>query len=100
MLLFLKDMNTIRLQLFIVLLFSILASSFFPEKPNMLWISNEANGPQMSCYGDTYATTLNIDQLAAREMFSTLRVLVRFQPPKTTPVAVKFTSPKRKRSAK
>ena len=39
-----------------------------PERPNMLWISSEDHGPQMTCYGDTYATTPNVDQLAARGM--------------------------------
>jgi uncharacterized sulfatase len=38
------------------------------ERPNILWISNEDHGPQMGCYGDTYATTPNVDQLAARGM--------------------------------
>ena len=38
------------------------------EKPHILWISSEDHGPQMGCYGDTYATTPNVDRLAARGM--------------------------------
>ena len=33
-------------------------------RPNILWISSEDNGPQLGCYGDTFATTPNIDRLA------------------------------------
>jgi uncharacterized sulfatase len=39
-----------------------------PARPNILWISSEDHGPHMGCYGDKYATTPNIDQLAARGM--------------------------------
>jgi uncharacterized sulfatase len=37
-------------------------------KPNVLWISSEDHGPHMGCYGDKYATTPNIDRLAAKGM--------------------------------
>lgn len=53
---------------FETLLFLVLATSVFAEKPNILWISAEDHGPQMGCYGDAYATTLNLDRLAARGM--------------------------------
>ncbi len=36
------------------------------ERPNILWISSEDHGPHMGCYGDRYATTPNVDRLAAR----------------------------------
>lgn len=36
------------------------------DLPNILWITSEDNGPQLGCYGDTYATTPHIDKLAAR----------------------------------
>src|SRR3954454_16266777 len=36
--------------------------------PNSLWISSEDHGPHMGCYGDTYATTPNVDKLAAKGM--------------------------------
>ena len=35
-------------------------------KPNILWITSEDNGPHLGSYGDTYATTQNLDALAAR----------------------------------
>jgi arylsulfatase A-like enzyme len=37
-------------------------------RPNILWISSEDNGPQLGCYGDTFATTPNIDRLANRSI--------------------------------
>lgn len=45
-----------------------LATSFAlaEERPNILWISSEDHGPHMGCYGDTFATTPNVDALAAR----------------------------------
>lgn len=35
------------------------------EKPNVLFIVSEDNGPELGCYGDPYARTPNLDQLAA-----------------------------------
>lgn len=35
-------------------------------RPNILWITAEDIGPHWGCYGDAYATTPNIDALAAR----------------------------------
>ncbi|HRX79964.1 MAG TPA: sulfatase, partial [Pirellulaceae bacterium] len=37
-------------------------------RPNVLWITSEDNGPHLGCYGDDYATTPNLDALAARGM--------------------------------
>ncbi len=42
-----------------------------PARPNILWITSEDNGPQLGCYGDKFANTPNIDQLAARGMMYT-----------------------------
>lgn len=36
------------------------------ERPNILWITCEDMGPHLGCYGDTYANTPNLDQLAAK----------------------------------
>src|SRR5947208_16027073 len=36
------------------------------EIPNILWITCEDIGPQLGCYGDTYAKTPVLDRLAAR----------------------------------
>lgn len=35
-------------------------------RPNILWITCEDIGPQLGCYGDSYATTPNLDKLAAK----------------------------------
>lgn len=35
-------------------------------RPNILWLTCEDMGPNLGCYGDTYATTPNLDRLAAR----------------------------------
>jgi len=37
-------------------------------RPNILWITSEDNGPHLGGYGDAYATTPNLDRLAARGM--------------------------------
>jgi arylsulfatase A-like enzyme len=38
------------------------------DKPNILWITSEDNGPHVGCYGDTFADTPNIDSIAAKGM--------------------------------
>jgi arylsulfatase A-like enzyme len=42
-----------------------------PARPNILWITSEDHGPQMGCYGDAFATTPNVDKLAAKGMIYT-----------------------------
>ncbi|MCO6458653.1 MAG: sulfatase-like hydrolase/transferase [Pirellulaceae bacterium] len=44
------------------------ASAEQPKRPNILWITSEDNGPHLGCYGDQYATTPQLDALAARGM--------------------------------
>jgi arylsulfatase A-like enzyme len=39
-----------------------------PGLPNILWLTSEDHGPHMGCYGDRYATTPHVDQLAAKGM--------------------------------
>ncbi|MBS0202743.1 MAG: sulfatase [Planctomycetes bacterium] len=36
------------------------------QRPNIVWIVSEDHGPHMGCYGDSFATTPNVDGLAAR----------------------------------
>jgi len=48
------------------LCFGLLASAYGADKPNILWITSEDNGPHLGCYGDDYATTPNLDGLAAK----------------------------------
>jgi arylsulfatase A-like enzyme len=38
------------------------------QRPNILWITSEDNGPHLGCYGDSYAQTPNLDRLAAKGM--------------------------------
>lgn len=40
-------------------------------RPHILWITSEDHGPQMGCYGDAFATTPQVDRLAARGMIYT-----------------------------
>jgi len=40
-------------------------------RPNILWLTSEDHGPHMGCYGDRYATTPNVDALAAKGMLYT-----------------------------
>ncbi|WP_321373296.1 sulfatase-like hydrolase/transferase [uncultured Draconibacterium sp.] len=35
------------------------------ELPNILWLTSEDNSPFLGCYGDAYATTPNLDNLAS-----------------------------------
>ena len=36
------------------------------DRPNILWITSEDNGPHLGCYGDEYSISPNLDALAAR----------------------------------
>jgi arylsulfatase A-like enzyme len=38
------------------------------DRPNILWVTSEDNGPHLGCYGDPYSVSPNIDRLAARGM--------------------------------
>lgn len=61
-----------RLRVGILQLALLCAVSYAPGqtgvRPNILWITSEDNGPHLGAYGDTYARTPNLDQLAARGM--------------------------------
>lgn len=52
------------LPLALVLAFSVVCQA--ADRPNVLWITSEDNGPHLGCYGDDYATTPNLDALAAK----------------------------------
>src|SRR5262245_43737114 len=45
---------------------SIVVKADGSDRPNILWITCEDIGPQLGCYGDTYAKTPNLDVLASR----------------------------------
>ncbi len=59
-------MKLISLLIPLASLITSLASAANAPRPNILWITSEDHGPHMGCYGDTYATTPNVDGLAAR----------------------------------
>ncbi|WP_395743084.1 sulfatase-like hydrolase/transferase [Prosthecobacter sp.] len=61
--------SSTRFAVLAVSLCSAQVSSFAAEqRPNILWLTSEDHGPHMGCYGDTYATTPNVDALAAKGM--------------------------------
>lgn len=39
-----------------------------PDRPNILWITCEDMSPHLGCFGDQYASTPNIDRLAAQSV--------------------------------
>ena len=55
----------------ITFLFTTLLCSQAADLPNILWVTSEDNGPHLGCYGDKYATTPNLDALAAKGMIYT-----------------------------
>jgi uncharacterized sulfatase len=68
----------VRFALFAVLALAVPVSALAAEqtekpkpRPNILWLTSEDHGPHMGCYGDTFATTPNIDALAAKGMIYT-----------------------------
>ena len=52
----------------LALLLSSIAAAQQPASPNILWITSEDNGLHLGAYGDKYAVTPNLDQLAGRGM--------------------------------
>jgi uncharacterized sulfatase len=48
--------------LFLALCPAVLAA----DRPNILWITSEDNGPHLGCYGDRYSTSPELDRLASR----------------------------------
>ena len=46
-------------------LFLLIGTNAKADRPNILWITAEDMSPTLGCYGDAFATTPNIDRLAA-----------------------------------
>jgi uncharacterized sulfatase len=59
-------MTPLRILFIVFLAFLAAPASAQTPRPNILWISSEDHGPHMGCYGDKYATTPNVDKLAAK----------------------------------
>jgi uncharacterized sulfatase len=64
-------MNRVLLLLAASLLLNGAADAAESPRPNILWLTSEDHGPHMGCYGDSYATTPNVDRLAARGLIYT-----------------------------
>lgn len=47
------------------ILFSGCNTGLNEELPNILWLTSEDNSPFLGCYGDTFATTPNLDKFAS-----------------------------------
>lgn len=64
--------STVRAGALLMLMLMLLLGGAVPvpaaERPNILWITSEDHGPHAGCYGDRYATTPNMDRLAAKGM--------------------------------
>ena len=64
----------LRWRVFLAILLAIVAtglttqSSIGADLPNIVWLTSEDNGPHLGCYGDTYATTPHLDELARHGM--------------------------------
>ena len=57
-----------RYTLSLILLIAFMVTGFEkkdPDLPNILWITSEDNSPLLGCYGDEFATTPHLDQLAS-----------------------------------
>ncbi len=50
----------------LLLLIGLCNATYADERPNILWLSSEDNGPHLGCYGDKYSTTPNLDALAKK----------------------------------
>jgi uncharacterized sulfatase len=63
-----KSPLSLPIVLVLVILAAELALGADDPRPNILWLTSEDHGPQMGCYGDKFATTPNVDALAAKGM--------------------------------
>ena len=61
-------MKLSRMLLSLVVVCAIVSALNAADKPNILWITSEDNGPHLGCYGDDYADTPNLDRLAAQSL--------------------------------
>jgi arylsulfatase A-like enzyme len=50
----------------VVLLQHLSTDLFADNRPNILWLTSEDNGPHLGCYGDQYAITPNLDRIASQ----------------------------------
>ncbi len=55
-------------RLVLALSFALAPNAVAADRPNVLWLTCEDMGPHLGCYGDTYATTPNLDRFAERSL--------------------------------
>src|SRR5689334_11309705 len=56
-----------------LILFALMAcAGFAADRPNIIWIVGEDMGPELGCYGDSYAPTPNLDRMAREGIRFTL----------------------------
>ena len=55
-----------KLSLFLSIALAFASLARGADRPNILWLTSEDHGPHLGCYGDSYATTPNVDALAAK----------------------------------
>lgn len=64
-----KMVKSLAVLIFVIILIAVLYQSrkekIPADLPNILWLTSEDNSPLLGCYGDTFATTPNLDKLAA-----------------------------------
>lgn len=60
-----KSFRQLPVLLIFILSMSACSKKENTELPNILWLTSEDNSPLLGCYGDTFATTPNLDKLAA-----------------------------------
>ena len=48
-----------------LILLAFTVASLIAAQPNFIWIVGEDLGPELGCYGDSYARTPNLDKLAS-----------------------------------
>uniref|UniRef100_UPI003217283C sulfatase-like hydrolase/transferase n=1 Tax=uncultured Draconibacterium sp. TaxID=1573823 RepID=UPI003217283C len=64
----LKNLNSLLFFFAVIFIYSAISGcqDKTPEElPNILWLTSEDNSPFLGCYGDTFATTPNLDKLAS-----------------------------------
>lgn len=57
-----------RLNSWLFFFLTLASTGLAADRPNILWITSEDNGPELGCYGDEYAETPNIDGLAEKSL--------------------------------
>ncbi len=63
-----RDVLALWIGVLLMVSTAVLAPVQAAERPNIVWLTSEDNGPQLGCYGDSYADTPRLDRLASRAL--------------------------------